>query len=111
MRSSSEIGGTMPRVGVVTTRELTYPSQDGFSPDSAYPEYPFGASELSAKNHVYELVRALLRDLGCDKERFGTREWNPLGEWIKRGQRVFILPNFVMHRRNGESALAFQAKC
>ena len=38
-------------------------------------------------------------------------KWNPLGKYIKPGMKVFILCNFVFHRRPGESELDFQGKC
>src|SRR5581483_10110603 len=62
-------------------------------------------------NPVYALVRDCLRDAGLDRERFGSPAWNPFGGHIRRGQRVFVLCNFVTHRRAHESADAFTAKC
>jgi hypothetical protein len=48
---------------------------------------------------------------GATTSNAGTREWNPLRKWIDAGQRVFILPNLVMHRRAGEAEGAFESKC
>jgi hypothetical protein len=76
-----------------------------------FPEYPFGRTKLSSANEVYGLVRQCLRDFGCDEEYFGTSRWNPLGTWIQKGQRVVVLPNFVVHRRPGTSLERFSAKC
>lgn len=44
---------------------------------------------------VYEAVEALLRELGLDKPRAGTPDWNPLGDLIGPGDRVIVKPNFV----------------
>ena len=76
-----------------------YPDQSvnpGFHPSERFPEYPF--DELSTEpNDVYRQVRELFMRLGLDAERFGTAEWNPLGEFVKPGDRVVLKPNFVRH--------------
>jgi len=48
-------------------------------------------------------VREAFRVLGLDAERFGTTEWNPLGDVIHPGESVVIKPNFVLsdHYRGG----------
>jgi uncharacterized protein (DUF362 family) len=45
------------------------------------------------------MVRELFRDMGMDQSHYGTADWNPLGEWIRRGQTVFGLVNFVTEKR------------
>jgi hypothetical protein len=40
-----------------------------------------------------------------------TSQWNPLGRYIPFGSQVFVLCNFVYHRKPYENQLAFQAKC
>lgn len=79
--------------------EATYPdsrSNPGFHPSERFPEYPF--DELSSEpNQVYLQVRELLFLLGLDKERYGTPEWNPLGDLVKPGDNVVLKPNFVRH--------------
>lgn len=92
-------------------RPGTYYPSDSFSPDCPYPEYPFDYKENSTLNPVYDLIRNCLRDAGLDSEHYGTKQWNPLKNIIMRGSRVFVLPNFVMHRRKCESQDSFQAKC
>src|SRR5262249_22681715 len=74
-----------------------------------YPEYAF--DERQARNQVYGAVGDVLHHAGVDRERFGTKEWNPLGRWIGKGDRVFVLCNFVQHRRAAETSAAFEAKC
>ena len=90
-------------------RGLHYPeSEFFFSPDEHYPEYPF--AHLSPKpNQVYRMVRDLFREMRLDLPRYGTADWNPLGEWIRRGQTVFTLVNFVTERRPMQSRDAFDA--
>jgi uncharacterized protein (DUF362 family) len=41
------------------------------------------------------MVREAFQRLGMDAGRFGTKDWNPLGEIIKRGGTVIIKPNLV----------------
>lgn len=72
-----------------------YPETAPFHPAQNFPEYRGGA--LSAENPVYEAVRGLLQTLGLDRARFGTPDWNPLGEIVRPGDRVVIKPNFLWH--------------
>jgi uncharacterized protein (DUF362 family) len=71
-----------------------------FSPSEAYPEYPFAAAPgglSAAPNPVYALFRDTLQGLGLDRERFGTKAWNPLRAFVGPGQRIVLKPNFVQH--------------
>ena len=70
-------------------------------PDLRYPE---GDPAFSPPHPVGEAVRRTLAQLGLDDR-------NPLGGWIRPGQTVFLLCNFVQHRRPAESAAQFEAKC
>ena len=90
-------------------RGLHYPEPEYlFSPDEHYPEYPF--AHLSTKpNPVYRMVRELFREMRLDLPHYGTAEWNPLGEWIQRGQTVFTLVNFVTERRPLQRRTDFEA--
>lgn len=96
---------------IVTQRGIRYPNGDNyFSPSEYFPEYSFDAvSKLD--NPVYRLVRQVLADAGLDRKRFGSPSWNPLGDFISPGNRVFVLCNFVCHRRSMETLHDFQAKC
>ncbi len=90
---------------------LAYPgSEDDFSPSETYPEYRLGPV-AARPNAVYAAVRKVLQQAGLDREHFDTASWNPLGDLIPRGSRVFVLCNFVQHRRANESVTQFQAKC
>lgn len=90
-------------------RRLRYPAPDHFySPDQHYPEYPF--AHLSPKpNPVYRMVRELFWEMRLDLPHYGTADWNPLGEWIRRGQTVFALVNFVTEQRPIQSRANFEA--
>jgi uncharacterized protein (DUF362 family) len=98
-------------ISVILDRNIRYPSSEEFySPDEKFPEYPF--NHLARKpNPVYRAVRELLRQAGLDATAYGNPEWNPLGEWISKGQTVFVLCNFVFHRRATESIAQFESKC
>lgn len=53
-------------------------------------------------NPVYETVEALFRELGLDRARAGTPDWNPLGDLIEPGNRVVIKPNLVSSKNRHE---------
>ena len=86
-------------VSVVWQPEVGYPARPPFDPPEAYPE--LGAGEaLDSSNHVYPMVREALRLLGMDAGRFGSTEWNPLGELISPGNTVVIKPNLCKHEHH-----------
>lgn len=96
---------------VVTDTHLFYPSaEDYFSPSVEYPEYKLGHVSRE-ENVVYGGVRRSFWQACLDRDHFGSHEWNPLGRFIKPGQRVFVLCNFVYHQRRHESKSDFLAKC
>ncbi len=96
---------------ILSAPGLVYPGDsDSFSPDLRYPEYPFDHVS-SRPNPVYELVRGTFLQAGLDAERQGTSAWNPLGGFVPSGSKVFVLCNFVYHRRPQESPDDFAAKC
>lgn len=100
----------MAVVSLVHDASVGYPAAGGHGPVRPYPESSF-PDEPPGANRVYDLVRRALETAGADAGRFGTPAWNPLGDWIAPGQRVFVLPNFVVDRRGGESEIDFQGKC
>src|SRR5262245_36297828 len=80
-------------------------------PCPGYPA-PDDGFRPGASNHVYAAVRACLEDAGLDRHRVGTRGWNPFGQMVEPGGRVFVLCNFVYHRLAGrEGSREFAAKC
>jgi len=98
-------------VSIAAAPDASYPEPgDFFSPAERHPEYRFARLSAGA-NPVYDLLRRCLAQAGLDAGRFGTPHWNPLGAYIPPGSSVFILCNFVQHRRARESREAFFAKC
>ncbi len=69
-----------------------------FDAGRMYPEYDhdFGISRVV--NPAYEGVRRCFGLLGLDRRCFSRRQWNPLGEIVKPGNRVVVKPNFVLSR-------------
>jgi len=54
-------------------------------------------ARLDTTNRIYPAVRETFLMLGLDPERYGTPEWNPLGDLIRPGDRVVVKPNLVRH--------------
>lgn len=96
---------------VIHDLQICYPDgSEFFSPSEHYPEYPF-THIASRPNLVYQAVRNCLAQAGLDARNFGTSDWNPFGEFINKGKKVFVLCNFVYHKRANESLKAFWGKC
>jgi uncharacterized protein (DUF362 family) len=75
----------------------TYPASP-FSPDQPYPELQGIVSDQGPDNRVYGAFRDLLCQTGCDAERFGTAEWNPLADLVRNRRKIVIKPNLVLHK-------------
>ncbi len=74
-----------------------YAADPPYHPSERYPELSF--SEVSGHyNPAYEGFRRSLQLLGLDAKNAGTPLWNPLSEFIRRGEHVVIKPNFVLSR-------------
>ncbi len=100
-----------PFLSVISSPDIVYPAADDFfSPNEAYPEYRY-ATVSGVSNPVYRAVRNVFAQAGLDKEYLGKADWNPLAVFIPPGSRVFVLCNFVYHRRLGEDKPTFWAKC
>lgn len=100
----------MRRIAISRDPTLAYPPAECHSPVEAFPEYSFGSGRLG-DNKVYTLVRRCLQEFCTDSHQAEPAAWSPLSPWIDPGDRVFVLPNFVTHRRSGRSMEEFQAKC
>ncbi len=90
----------MTRVGVARSEASYAGLAPPYAPGKAYPELEAllgHAAPTGAPNPTYAAVRAALRGLGLDEERFGTPGWNPLGDLVGRGRRVVLKPNFIRH--------------
>lgn len=72
-----------------------YPRTPPYHPDQAYPELPFPEAVGAEPNPAYTGVRGAFHLLGLDATRFGTRDWNPLGDLIRPGATVLLKPNMI----------------
>lgn len=81
-----------------------------YSPSEVYPELRnlLGGTDLdgsesddpetsAAPNAVYAGFRDALVLAGLDSTRFGSPDWNPLGDLVDQGGRVVLKPNFIRH--------------
>lgn len=82
------------QVVVERADSAVYPKQSPFSPSEHYPEAPFRDIAGEA-NNVYATVRKCFQTAGLDPENSGTDRWNPLGEYIRPGDRVLLKPNLI----------------
>lgn len=81
--------------------EPRYANIPPYAPSEAMPEWP-GLKIGCEDNPAYRAVRSLLHAWGCDPANWNTAAWNPLGEFIKPGDKVVVKPNLVCHRNHGE---------
>lgn len=88
----------LEKVGIINRIGIKYPtSKYVYRPHVRYPEYKLG--DIShEQNEVYDMVRECLSLYGLDKEKFGTKDWNPFSNIIKEGNTVLIKPNLVLHK-------------
>ncbi len=97
--------GAIDATTVVAHRleDIAYPKSAPYAPAVAYPEHEFGAVGTEP-NPVYDGVRATFAAAGLDAARFGTAEWNPLGELIAPGETVVLKPNMIkeFHPRHAD---------
>ena len=94
------------RVGLARTDSHYGSVAPPFPPGKEYPEVLQLLGDDArggAPNPAYEGVRNALRGLGLDAARFGSPEWNPLGDLVARGARVVLKPNFIRHWNPNES--------
>lgn len=98
-------------LSLILDQSIDYPDgEDFFSPDERFPEYQFDQIS-SRKNPVYRAVRDCFLQANLDHEHIGSPAWNPLGEYIPPGSRVFVLCNFAHERRPEENAKDFLSRC
>jgi uncharacterized protein (DUF362 family) len=77
---------------------VDYPSTPPYNPPAFYPELTetIKPPSLDHSNNVYSLVRMALITLGLDEKNYGTKEWNPFYDFIKKEDKIIIKPNFVI---------------
>jgi uncharacterized protein (DUF362 family) len=88
------------RVGVARTEPGYAGLEPPWGPGKPWPELERLLGDAAAEgreNPAYAGVRAALLALGLDAGRFGTADWNPLGDLVGRGRRVVLKPNFIRH--------------
>lgn len=87
---------------IIYFENAAYPnSQYCYSPSERYPEYQFQNYLSTENNDVYKMIRDNFIQLRLDELHINTKEWNPLGEYIKEGDTVLLKPNWVMHKNEG----------
>jgi uncharacterized protein (DUF362 family) len=90
----------MIRVGI-SRCEATYRGiSSPWGPGKAYPEMVRLLGDVATQgpyNAPYAAVRSALLGAGLDRDRFGTEEWNPLGDLVASGGTIVLKPNFIRH--------------
>lgn len=99
------------KVVIVKGDSYDYCRESPFRPSKKYPETPY--DELShGNNEIYSMVRTGFRLMEYDIEHYGTKDWNPLGQFISPGNTVVLKPNMVMDenhiKENGTDCLYTQ---
>src|SRR5579864_7095162 len=86
-----------PTIAISRSAAKGYPNPP-FDPPALLPEFArTNIRRVDATNEVYAAVRNMLALLRLDERNFGTPEWNPLGAYIRPGNKVVIKPNLVLH--------------
>ncbi len=99
------------KMSIIHDKDIYYPdASEFFSPSQNYPEYPF-PHIATRPNLVYDAVRNCLAQANLDQSNYGTPSWNPLRYVIPEGSNVFVLCNFVYHKRPNETVIDFFSKC
>lgn len=75
--------------------KIGYPKNAPFEPPCQYAELGYKV-KTDKTNKVYPLVRELFREMGLDRKNYGNKTWNPLGDIIRKGEKVVIKPNWVL---------------
>jgi uncharacterized protein (DUF362 family) len=88
----------MTKVALFQSGARKYPENPPFHPPALFPEFAnVNFRRVNETNEVYFAVRETLALLGLDQRSFGAPQWNPLGAYVRRGDRVVIKPNLVLH--------------
>lgn len=88
----------MTKVAVWRSDAREYPATPPYHPSAVTSELArAGLTDAEPANGVYGAVRGMLRLWGLDREHVGTADWNPLGDYVRPGDKVVIKPNFVLH--------------
>ena len=89
-------------VAIEYRENVKYPlKKELIYPDKNYKELTIKHDKINKKNKIFEMVRDGFKLLELDKDNIDTEDWNPLGEYIKVGQKVLIKPNMVLDKNLG----------
>ena len=91
----------MPPEELVVIAESVSTAYDSPCEPQKAPELPAGVTS----NVAQSAVRSLLRSWGLDKDRFGSPDWNPIGDLVAERGRVVLKPNWVLHYNQSGSSL------
>ncbi len=97
------------KVGLVKEKSV-YNNISPYHSSELYPEfkdYPVSKSD----NPAYRGVRELFRLLKFDYVNYGTEEWNPLKEVVKKSDVVVIKPNLVNDRNFNSDVTELSLDC
>lgn len=90
----------MSRVGLAWTKPRYAGLSAPWNPGTQWPEHSEWLHEVAVSgpaNAVYGAVRRALASAGLDVARFGSSNWNPLGDLVEAGGSVVLKPNFIRH--------------
>lgn len=91
----------MDSIYVISRAECKYPGKETlFRPSINYPEYLFEGEISDQGNTVYDMIREGFIMSGMDEDNLGKQSWNPLGKFIRQGDKVLIKPNLVLHKNS-----------
>lgn len=84
------------QVAAVKGKASEYPKYP-YNPTLKYPELAFlpYSIEVNSHNELYQMVRGAFYLYGLDLNNYNTPNWNPLTEFVSKGQTVIIKPNLV----------------
>lgn len=82
-------------VYILDSNIYEYNNEKYFNPSKKYQE----GLDISIKSDekIYDKVRQLFILMKLDEKNIGTEKWNPLKDFIKRGNNIVIKPNLVKH--------------
>ena len=91
----------------ININSIGYAKSCPYHPEKVFPEIGQNIGwETDVSNKVYAAVRDLLISLELDKEHIGTVDWNPFSDFVKRGERVVIKPNLVLHHSGSKADIS-----
>lgn len=82
-------------VYIEDVKKCQYNSDEFFNPKNRYEE---GLDlNIRSDSDIYNSIRNIFINMRLDSDNIGTKNWNPFGDFIKKGNNVVIKPNLVKH--------------